>query len=428
MTKNYLEEKQKKKKGGFGKFVLGWVLSLIFNLALVVGLGFWFYKNGTISGVEKTFGFEVGVISEDAKNLTLENLVGKVVNVATNYNNMSIEEIADGVGLDLGAALTITGEGASKTYAFKGLEITSVIKGKLGEAGNNMQAVIDELSLGEIESMFGMTLPNYEFINSIKTVAIKDLSTATSGIFDSYTLNKLSTEFGVSFNSVDMLTGLLDVPFSQLPSELNNLKVSDVINTAGATGVLKAIKDFNINTLGSQIQTLKIEDLFEESELNSNTILNALKTAQITNLANAVNNLKVSDIYPSSTNKFIQAISTYNVNNLTDAFDSIKISDIINMEKTLNTSYVEGVDPEYKQYQAQGVWAYIDGNMLLKNFGSFSLNVADITLGELQYQGLIDQDLLLESVTLYDEGKEAEIPLADFTLNGFISAVIDALA
>ena len=174
MTKNYLEEKQKKKKGGFGKFVLGWVLSLIFNLALVVGLGFWFYKNGTISGVEKTFGFEVGVISEDAKNLTLENLVGKVVNVATNYNNMSIEEIADGVGLDLGAALTITGEGASKTYAFKGLEITSVIKGKLGEAGNNMQAVIDELSLGEIESMFGMTLPNYEFINSIKTVAIKD--------------------------------------------------------------------------------------------------------------------------------------------------------------------------------------------------------------------------------------------------------------
>lgn len=414
-------KKEKKKSRGTGKFFLGWFIGTIFNIAVLVGAGFWFYKNGTISGVEKTFGFEIDVLSDDAKHLTIEKLVGDVLDVATNYDQMSIEELADGLGVNLSSMLSVQTTAGEKTYKFKGLDVTTVIKGKLGEAGDNMQKVIDDLSLGDIESTFEITLPDYEFLNALKDTPLKDLSTATDGIFDGYTLNKMCTEFGVSFNSVDMLKNLLDTPFSDLPAELQELKVEDVLDTTGATGVLKAISGFKITELDTEIQTLKLQDIFTTSEISGNIVLNALKTSTFSTLPNDINNLKIGTLYPDATNKILIALQDYSVTNLTAAFEQLKVKDVIDMEKVANASYNSSTDPEYMRYEAQGIWAFINGDTLLKNFGDVSPNLAEIALGELQYQGLIDQTLDLSKV--YD-GKALSL----YTLNEFLDAVIGNIA
>ena len=414
-------KKEKKKSRGTGKFFLGWFLGTIINIALIVGFGFWFYKNGTINSIEKTFGFEISVLSEDSKHWTIEKLVGDVMDVAANYDRMTIEEIADGVGLGLGNLMTVETINGEKTYKFKGLDITNVIKGELRDAGENMQSILDELSLGDIESAFGIVLPAYEFITALKETPLKDLSTAATGLLDNYTLNKLSQEFGVSFNSVDMLQGLLDVPFTQLPSELQNLYVKDVINTSGATGVLKAIADYKIVDLASELPNIKLGSLFTTGEINGNIILKRLQNVSISSLGGEINNIKVNELYPDSTNKIMVALGDYYITNLTAAFDNLKISDVVDMEKVANASYNPAIDLPYKQYEAQGIWAFIDGNTLLKDFGGVSINLAEINLGRLQYEGLVDQTLDLSKV--YD-GKT----LSEYTLNEFLNKIISNIA
>ena len=419
-----IEEKPKKpkrKSRGTGKFFLGWFLGTIINLVLIVGFGFWAYKNVTISSIEKTFGFEISVLSEDSKHLTVDKLVGNVIEVASNFDSMTIEELSDGLGLGLSDMLVVETVDGEKTYSFKGLDITAVIKGKLKDAGDNMQTVIDDLSLGDIESTFGITLPNYEFINSLKDTPLKDLSSAADGLLDNYTLNKLSDEFGVSFNSVSMLESLLDIPFSQLPTEMQNLKVKDVIDTTSATGVLKAIADYKINELDTELPNLKLGALFTESEVNGNIILKRLKDATISGLNTEINNITINELYPDSTNKIIVALGSYKVTNLTAAFEGLKLKDVIDMEKKANTSYNPATDPAYKQYEAQGVWAYIDGETYIKDMASISPNLAEIKLGELQYQGLIDQGLDLTKI--YDG-----VALSEYTMNGFLNKVIADLA
>ena len=413
-------KKEKKKSRGIGKFFLGWFLGTIINLAIIVGFGFWFYKNGTISGVEKTFGFEISVLGEDAKHWTIEKLVGDVIDVASNYDQMTVEEIADGVGLGLGNILTVETVDGEKTYKFKGLDITEVIKGKLADAGTNMQSIIDNLSLGDIESTFEIVLPAYEFINALKDTPLKDLSTAADGIFDNYTLNKLSNEFGVNFNSVEMLQSLLDTPFSELPDELQNLYVRDVIDTTGATGVLKAIADYKVTELDTELPNLELGTLFTETEINNNMILKRLQNVSISNLNNEINNIKVNELYPDSTNKIMVALGTYSITNLTAAFDNLKISDVVDMEKVANASYNSATDPTYKQYEAQGIWAFVDGNTLLKDFGDVNINLAVVELGRLQYEGLVDQTLDLTK-ELDDKA------LSEYTLNEFLDKVIDSL-
>lgn len=419
MAKDYLDEpKKKSKKGRAGSFFLGWFLSIIFNIALFGGLGYWAYKNVTLSSVEKTFGFNVSALSGDIKNMTLDKLLTEVVDVASNYDSYTIEEIADKVGLDLSSTLTVEGTGDTRVYKYKTIDLTGVVKGKLKEVGTNMQSVVGDISLRDIEEGFEVTLPNYEFLNSLKDTPLKDLNTATDGIFDSYTLNKLKTEFGVDFSSVSMLESLLDTPFSDLPNEFNELLVSDVLDTTSATGVLKAIKDFKVVELGDKIETLKISELFEEADLNGNNVLKALKDSTINNLSDSINDLTIAEIYPDSTNRVIQAISTYKVTNLTQAFDELTIGDVIDMEKKANNSYQAGSDPAYKQYEAQGVWAFIDETTTLNALGGISLDLSEVTLGKLQYQGLVDQTL---NLTKSYKSKA----LSEYTINELLTDIVN---
>ena len=149
-------------------------------------------------------------------------------------------------------------------------------------------------------------------------------------------------------------------------------------------------------------------------------ILKRLQNVSISNLSNEINNIKVNELYPDSTNKIMLALGNYSITNLTSAFDNLKISDVVDMEKVANASYNPGTDPAYKQYEAQGIWAFIDGNTLLKNFGDVEINLAEIQLGRLQYEGLVDQTLDLTKAL---DGQ----PLSQYTLNGFLNEVISSL-
>ena len=414
------QKEKKKKNHKVGMFFLGWFLGTIINIAIIVGFGVWFYKNGNLSTIEKTFGFEISVLGEDAKHLTFERLVGGIVDVAQNYDKMTIEEISEGIGLGLDDFLTVETVDDESVYKLMGLDVTSVIKGELRQAGVNMQSVMDELSLENIEKTFNIVLPSYEFINALKTTPLKDLSAVAAGLLDNYTLNKLSAEFGVSFNQVEMLQNFLDIPFSQLPEQLQDLYVRDVVDTTGATGVLKAIADYKISELAADLPNIQLGALFTESEINSNMILKRLKSTPISSLSTAINNIKINELYPDTTNNILIALGTYSITNLTTAFESLTISDVIDMTKVENINYVEGVDPEYKQYEAQGIWAFVDGETLLVNFGDININLAAVSLGRLQYEGLIDQTLDLET-------SFAGKVLSEYTLNEFLSKITEGI-
>ncbi len=407
------EEKKTKKdkcrKLHAGKFFFGWFVGMIFTIALFAGVGFWFYKCGSISTVEKLLNIEISALNDDIKNTPVEILIGKISNVAFNYNDMSIEELADEVGLALDKTLTITGTGASRTYHFKTLNITNVIKGKLEDIGKNFQDVVDTMSLADIEGSFNVTLPDIELLNSVKSSPIKDLNTSMQNAFETYTLNKISNDFNVSFADADMLNTLLDVPINQLASKIQELKVKDVfdISQPGTSKVLIALQDVAVTSLASEIGALHIEDILTVS---GNKFLEALQTSTLDSLNQDIKNLKVNQIVNTSSSKFLQALANSPILSLESAVDNLLVTDLF----------------EIPTSGSKGVWAFIDNVDTLKlnelDTAIDNLDLSSETLGDLQTHGLISSSIILTK-PLKNSGNAKT--LAEYTISELIEAITE---
>lgn len=417
-------EKVKKPSRGIGKFFLGWFIGFVFTLALLAGLGYWFYKCGTIKGLENTFKFNISALDEDSKNMTIENLIGNVLKVATNYKEMSLEEIADSVGLNLQGTLTVTNENGVKKYSYKTIDVTDVIKGKISEINANFNKVVDSLTLGELENAFELTLPNITLINEVKGSPIKELGDVMNDVFRDYTLNEISTDFDVSFNNVEMLKNLLDIPLYELGTEINNLTIADVFDVTkpGTSKILISIKDSKITDLSNTIKTLTLSQMLD---VTNNNFLVALQDSTIDSLSNDISNLKVSDVFDttsSDASKFLVALKDKKILEIDTAFDTLKISDILDVEIVSNPDYQPGVDPEYKEFMPQGVWAYIDTELLLKDLENQvkGISFSNKTLGELQYQGLISSSVDLTKTL---SGSTSIKTLAEYTLDEILQEI-----
>ena len=413
--------KEKRASRGIGKFFLGWFVGFIFTIGLIAGFGFWFYKNGTVHGIEKTFGLELSFLDDKSKNMTIDKLIGKVINVASNYNDMSLEEISDTVGLNLESILTVVDNGGTKQYKYKDIDVTKVVTGDIKDISTNFQSVIDGVSLGQLESSFGISLPDIELLNSAKNAPMSGLQSALTDAFQDYTLNKISEDFGVSFSGVTVLESLLDTPISQLGEEIEDLKVEDVfdITDPDAPKFIKSLEGKRVLDIADEIADMPLKNIIESSD---NKILTALENATMNNLDARIKELKVSQVFETSGNKFLEAIADEYILEIDQAFDELKISAIIDVEKELNPSYNPATDKSYKQYKPQGVWAYIDTNGLLTSLESQvdNLSFEDKTLGELQYQGLISATADLNKTVT---GSGSDKLLSDYTLSELIDVL-----
>ncbi len=401
------EKKEKCRKLHAGKFFFGWFIGFIFTLLLLAGGLFWFYKSGSISSVESLFGFEISALNAEIKSTSIEKLISKVVNVANNYNDMTIEELADEVGLKLNNVFAVKGVGKNKTYEFKTIDLTSVVKGKVKDISDNVQKVVGDMSLQDIEQAFNVALPNIELINSVKISPIKDLQSAMTTAFETYTLNKISADFNVSFSNATMLETLLDTPINQLGSEIEKLKVKDVYDTtsADASKLIKALADKEIVKLSTEISSLQLNQILDIAD---NVFLEALSTSTLDTLNSDIKTLKVNQVFEVSGSKFLQALGDKYILDIDTEIDNILVTSIFDIPQS-------GV---------KGVWAYIDNveTLKLKDLDGAidDIDFSQETLGSLQTNGLISASIDL-SKTL--KGSSDPRTLAEYTIQELISAI-----
>ena len=401
------EKKEKCRRLHAGKFFFGWFIGFIFTLILIAGLLFWFYKSGTVAGVEKLLGIEITALNDDIKNTPVEKLIGKVVNVASNYNDMSLEELSEEVGLNLSGVFTIEGEGNSKTYHYKSLDMTGAVKGDISQLSTNIQKVIDDMSLLDIEQTFNVTLPNIELINSVKSSPIKNLQSAMTDAFKNYTLNKISTDFSVSFANTTMLESLLDTPISNLGTEIEALKVKDVydVTDPNASKVIVALADKEIVNLSTEISSLTLSQIVDTSD---NAFLQALATSNLNNLNANIKGLKVNQVFDVSGSKFLQALGDKYILDIDTEIDNILVTSIFDIP----------------QSGAKGVWAYIDNveSLKLKDLDSAidNIDLSEQTLGSLQANGLISESINLTKTL---KGSSDPRTLAEYTIDELIAAI-----
>lgn len=220
-----------KAKSGVGKFLLGWLFGIIFTLGAVAGLGFWMYKNMTVKSVENLTGADLTFMEEQAKEKTIEQLVNVIINVSSSSGDLTIEQGFDELGLKLSSLFEVEGEGESRVYKFKGLNVSPIVKGRFSDIGTNAQTVVNSLTLQNIVDVFNVTLPNISLINNdeVMNAQLKDLGTAFSNAISDYTLRKLSQDFDIpSLVESDILKSMLDATIEELPSKLDKLKVGDL--------------------------------------------------------------------------------------------------------------------------------------------------------------------------------------------------------
>ena len=274
-----------KAKSGVGKFLLGWLFGIIFTLGAVAGLGFWMYKNMTVKSVENLTGADITFMEEQAKEKTIEQLVNVIINVSSSSGDLTIEQGFDELGLKLSSLFEVEGEGESRVYKFKGLNVTPIVKGRFGEIGTNAQTVVNTLTLQNIVDVFNVTLPNISLINNdeVMNAQLKDLGTAFNNAISDYTLRKLSQDFDIpSLTESDLLKSMLDATIEELPSKLDKLKVGDLFVKNNVTLDKNYTYTVSENSVAAFDQDNKIITIFDKT---SDTTFNVIVNNGTTNVA-----------------------------------------------------------------------------------------------------------------------------------------------
>lgn len=274
-----------KAKSGVGKFLLGWLFGIIFTLGAVAGLGFWMYKNMTVKSVENLTGADITFMEEQAKEKTIEQLVNVIINVSSSSGDLTIEQGFDELGLKLSSLFEVEGEGESRVYKFKGLNVTPIVKGRFGEIGNNAQTVVNTLTLQNIVDIFNVTLPNISLINNedVLNAQLKDLGTAFNNAISDYTLRKLSQDFDIpSLTESDLLKSMLDATIEELPSKLDKLKVGDLFVKNNIALDKTYTYTVSENSVAAFDQDNKIITVFDKT---SDTTFNVIVNNGTTNVA-----------------------------------------------------------------------------------------------------------------------------------------------
>ena len=426
------------------KFFFGWFVGFVFTLGLLGGLVWWAVTNISLAKVEDVAGIDLSMLGDDIKEMKIDELISTVTDLVDNYEEYTLEELSENYGIiDLGNILTIAGVGENKTYLYKSVDLTPLVKGEIGKLGENVGTVINNITVSQLEEALEFELPDLILVDKIKDSSLSSLGTALSNLKNTYKLQDVASDFNLDLDSSSILKNLKNNTLAQLPSEIDNMTVEELVGTAKVEGnkVIEAIRNVKIGKLPDEISKLTVNQILGTSASN-NVILKAIGTSTLSALETNISNLTFAQVFPAPTsgvdNRHVvvkklaeSGIKLTEVDSkIGQIIDELKISEIFNFAIEENPSYVSG-NPTYKQYKAnQGIWALIvgeKGDVMVKNLASeVSDVITSAKLGALVWHGLVKSTVItssnLESLTITINSTPKK--LADCTLIDIVEFAI----
>ena len=447
--------KKQKAKGAskhHWKFFFGWFIGFIFTLGLLGGLVWWAVTNITLAKVEDTVGIDLSMLGDDIKAMKIDELVSTVTDLVDNYEEYTLEELSDKYGIiNLEDIVTVSGVGENKTYSYKTIDLTPIIKGEIGEAGENAGNVVNKITLSQLETALEFNLPDLILFETVKDSSLSSLGNALSDLKYTYKLQDIANDFNMDLDSSSILKNLKDNTLAQLPSEIDNMTVEELVGTAKVEGnkIIEAIRGIKIGKLPDELPKLTINQILGDS-VGSNNILKAIGDSTLESLETNISNLTFAQLFPAPTtgvdnrNVVIKKLAASGIkltevdSKIGQIIDELKISEIFNFTIEENPSYVSGTTPTYQQYKAdQGVWALIvaeRGDVMVKDLSSEVKDVMTTAkLGSLVWHGVVKStaitsaDLENLTITIGSASKKlADCTLIDIVEYAIQNAVVSA--
>lgn len=437
------KEKQRGENKHHWKFFFGWFIGIIFTILVLGGLVIWAINSLNLKKVENMTGADLSMLGDDIKEMKIGDLIDKVSDLVTNYDEYTFEELCYDHGIiNLDNIITVTGVDENRTYSYKTIDVTDVVKGKVGETGKNFQSSVDKVTLAQLETALDVTFPDLILINRIKDSTLVTLGDALSNLKNTYTLQEMANDFNMNLDNSDILKNLKQNTLAELPNEIDNMTVEELVGTDKVTGnkIVEAIRNITVGSLPDELPKLTVNKILG-SEASDNLVLKAIGGSTLEGLEGAINNLTFKDLFPAPTSGedtrsvIIKKLANDNIKltevdgKMKDIVDNLTITEIFDFEVEENTSYVTG-DPAYKRYaQNQGVWALIYAEAGDVKVGELDDKVTTIMrtakLGSLAWHGVITSTNVttanLETLTL----PGTSIKLSECTIVDIIEYVIE---
>lgn len=222
--------------------------------------------------------FAVNELSEGLENATLGDLIEiDPDSMLWELKDCKLDELSDEIlNLKLGDVMEITEESNSILQYLKDTSI------------NGLNDAINDLPI-DVAIEINESSPKF-----LKSLAARGATVSTIGDM----VTELTLADMIDVGDSKILQAIADSTFETLPSDIENLTLSDVVDTESADAplILKSLADVKINELGDAIHDLQIEEIIEITE-DSPMILKALKGTKFEELATRIDTLAIQDIF-----------------------------------------------------------------------------------------------------------------------------------
>lgn len=251
-------------------FILGMIVGIIL---FVVGIGGAVYALATattIGQLQDTAGIEIIDGNSDIIDKTIWDAVTEIMEDVQNIDKLTINDLITKYGLPIPTELS-------------GVDITSVFDIPILQIPDNLDLVINSVTLTEIGSLIGVDFSTYD-IPIIKDNLNNNIKSAMNNILafiedaDTMTLRGLEENFGISLGNTELLSEFKDLPLNQFESVISAIEI----------GVLLSVdRDLFVENGNNPVYVKT--DLYEEVD---ETEYASLKAGAKTYLAGADNNKK----------------------------------------------------------------------------------------------------------------------------------------
>ncbi len=362
MSKDKVKEVKEKKSHGGLKFFLGSLFGFFLCIALIVGVGAFTYFNVSASWLNRTFHAGVNFGNDTANSLTLNTTVQRLMNLANNTSNYSLDDLERDFGFGISDELM-------------GINIESLKAVPFSQIPNEAQNLLSKLSaydLREIVHLGGMDRlldkQNTYYLNPDNHHLYKQEGyTDEVSEFDYEYLaseNKIevkNTKFDVQDNVVNI--DLRYLPLSTALKGFDDFKVAELLglkevngtyyedknnnNTMDdneeVSGIIQTIANKTVSELSSSIKDIKIKEVLnlsydqdssqyyqDKNKNNSKDVgeniasfLNAIADTAISGLTDRVSSLKISDLFPDNRTGLLKLLENSSIESLSEDVNGI---------------------------------------------------------------------------------------------------------
>ncbi len=406
--------------GGFGKFVLGWVLGFISTLLILGGLGFWAYKSASIKTVEKIIGNDI-TNNATIENKTIEDWVKIVRGVMkedkNSYTIAKFEQEFDVKMLDD----SMYGISLDKIKSSSLKNIKAAFEDTLNTATfNNVLSIIDTSDdLGLLDTILDENITYYVNDNILYTSTT--FIDANKVKFE-YEINDGVVKFGE--NSATIVTDgdveKVDIMFRNIPINIALSSMSDVTKDLKIYEVMGYTREGSegnyiykdngteVNSIMSSLAEYTVGDLSKSTTFNNlyvyeilgytenlgeyynngtkvEGVLSILAPSTLGDLSNTIDNMTLGqalDIEQTSATGVIKALHGTKITELSTRVDTLKVYEVM--------GYYEHEDKYYHNFDGENYTNEVTG--IMKAIANTNVNELGATIDTLKASDIFDED------------------------------------